>query len=170
MERRYRENACVGAAPLFIANPGGPMGTARRGRRAAGDSYKSQFERDTARYLTQKGIEFTYESKTYELSMPVIQHTCTDCNSKKIVRKTRYTPDFFLANGTVLEVKGRWPSLERKRITAFKEQYPEVDIRMVFMYDNWLTGAKKQRYSEWCEARGIQWTIGCRIPDEWTKV
>ena len=60
--------------------------------------YRSGFEDDTAKYLKEKGINFTYEKERIEWLD---------------VRTRNYTPDFILENGIVIETKGRFVSTDR---------------------------------------------------------
>lgn len=87
-----------------------------------------------------------------------------------------YTPDFVLSNGVIVETKGRFDAADRVKHLALKQQYPDLDIRLVFQYDNPLTShrlkkkvkkpQKVQRYSTWCQREGIPFAIGT-IPKEW---
>jgi len=84
------------------------------GRRTR-DGYRSGFESEVAHTLKELGVCFEYEKHKYDLVIP-----------------RSYTPDIVLANGTVVEVKGYFDSDDRRLMRVFKEQHPDVDIRMCF--------------------------------------
>jgi hypothetical protein len=83
------------------------------------DGYRSGFESKVAADLEQLGVAYRYESQSFDLVIP-----------------RSYTPDFFLANDVVLEVKGFFDQEDRRLIKLFKEQHPSVDIRMVLHYSS----------------------------------
>jgi hypothetical protein len=133
-------------------------------------SVRSGFEFDVWRWLQEAEVEFEYEEESFQLWLPVQRgHKCVKCEGKKIVKSSLYTPDFFLSNGIVLETKGRFTALDRKKALAMKEQWPEIDYRLVFQRDNKLSKSSKTRYSAWAEDNEIPWHIGRRIPAAWMK-
>ncbi len=122
---------------------------------------RSKFEHQVAQALEEAGIEFEYEAKSYELYLPVIRgHRCIDCGSKGIEKLSWYTPDFFISGGPVVETKGKFTALDRKKQLAFREHHPTVPILMCFMRDNTLSKLSKTRYSEWCEKNSIHHVVG----------
>ena len=70
--------------------------------------YRSGFEDETAKYLKEKGINFTYEKERIEWLD---------------IRTRHYTPDFILENGIVIETKGRFVSNDRRKHVEIKKQY-----------------------------------------------
>jgi len=114
--------------------------------------YNSKFEAAIAADLEERGIEYTYESQTLVWIQPA--------------QTRKYTPDFFLPNGIIVESKGKWSVEDRKKMLLVIEQNPELDIRMLFQYDNKLSKRAKQRYSDWCERKGIKYAFKT-IPEEW---
>ena len=80
-----------------------------------------------------------------------------------------YTPDFVLEmkDGTKLyiESKGWLMPEDRKKLLLIKNQYPSVDLRLVFQQDNKIS-RKGMRYSEWANRHGFKWAIGV-VPKEW---
>ncbi len=78
----------------------------------------------------------------------------------------KYTPDFVLANGIIVETKGRLTVADRVKHLAIQEQHPDLDIRFVFQFDNKLTRTSKTRYSEWATKHHFTFAIGL-IPKEW---
>lgn len=80
-----------------------------------------------------------------------------------------YTPDFELANGIIIEGKGRFVSADRKKHLLVKKQYPTLDIRFVFSNSkSKINKGSKTSYADWCEKHGFQYSDKL-IPVEWTK-
>jgi hypothetical protein len=112
------------------------------------------FEATVAEQLDEAEMPFTFEDKIVVYVEPA--------NTKK------YIPDFMLANGIIIEAKGRWTVYDRKKIVLVREQNPKLDLRMLFQRDHFLNKGSKTRYSQWCEKRGIPWAVGT-IPENWLK-
>ena len=93
---------------------------------------------------------------------------CQECGSEDIVQYANYLTDFRLPNGIYLEVKGFFKSSDRTKMESVIFEHPELDIRMVFQRDNWVTKLKKQKYSDWCKKRSIKYCVGA-VPTEWMK-
>lgn len=127
----------------------------------------SKFEYDIAMDLKNKGVDFAYEAETFKYTVEVPHTYCKECGDKPALKTARYTPDFRLPNGIIVESKGRWTSEDRKKIAAMYEQYPDMDLRMLFKSNNWLTKNHKESYSSWCDKRGIRYHVGNIIPQEW---
>lgn len=120
----------------------------RRDAKKAG--YRSGFEHQVAKDLTAKGVVFDYEKGYYEYE----------------VRETRkYTPDFFF-DSFVVECKGRLTAADRKKLLLVKKAHPDLDIRLLFQYDNKITRTSKMRYSDWATKHGFSYAIGS-IPKRW---
>ena len=130
-------------------------------------SYRSVWEKNVAKELKRLRFKFTYETETFEYHFP-IRAVCDSCGSNSVSRRRNYTPDFFLSNGTILEVKGRFTADDRKKLACMKEQYPDLDIRIVFLRDNKLSRNAKKTYSQWCDSKGIDYCVG--LPErDWLK-
>lgn len=87
--------------------------------RARAMGYRSGLEERTAKDLIARGCtDFEYETVRVPYEVPS--------------RPAKYTPDFILPNGIVVETKGRWVSEDRKKIKLIKEQHPDLDLRIVF--------------------------------------
>ena len=123
-------------------------------QRALQAGYRSGLEEDTAKFLKQKGVKFTYE----------------EFKIKWIDPKTKtYTPDIVLANGIIIETKGRFISTDRAKHLAVRDQYPELDIRFVFTNSRTkLYKGSKSTYGMWCDRHGFKYADRF-IPDEWLK-
>ena len=121
-------------------------------KRAIQAGYRSGLEEDISKELTEKGIDFTYETLKIEW----------------LDSKLRtYTPDFYLPNGIIIESKGRFTSDDRRKHREVQVQHPLLDIRFVFsnsrakLYKN-----AKSNYGDWCDRYGFQYA-NKSIPQEW---
>ena len=113
--------------------------------------FKSELEEKVSDLLCELGIDYEYEPNQISYT---ISHL--------------YRPDFLLPNGIYLETKGYWPSSERRKQKAVKEQNPDLDIRMVFQAPyNKISKKSKTTYAKWCERHKIPWTSWHNIPMEW---
>lgn len=128
--------------------------------------FRSRFEYNIAMTLWNKGIKFEYERESWEYHADVYQGMCADCGGNKVISMRKYTPDFFLPNGLVVEAKGRLDPPTRTQLLAVMESNPDKELVLLFAKDNWMTKAHKNRYSDWCEKHNIDYSIGS-IPDEW---
>lgn len=80
-----------------------------------------------------------------------------------------YTPDFVLDNGIIIEVKGFWPTADRRKHAEIQQQHSDLDIRLVF--EN--SGRKIRKgsatsYGKWCEKKNIQYCDRV-IPQAWLR-
>lgn len=123
-------------------------------QRALRAGYRSGLEQDTAKYLKQKGVNFTYE----------------EFKIKWVDPKTKtYTPDFVLENGIIIETKGRFISPDRAKHLAVRDQYPDLDIRFVFTNSRTkLYKGSKTTYGMWCDKYGFKYADRV-IPNAWLK-
>lgn len=122
---------------------------------ARAGAYRSGLEDKVSKQLESKGIAFDYEIWKIPYTIPESFHI--------------YTPDFLLPNGIFIETKGLWDSEDRKKHQLIREQYPELDIRLVFSSSrSKLYKGSKTSYAEWCEKRGILFADKL-IPVEWLK-
>lgn len=116
--------------------------------------YRSGLEDNISKDLKERGVKFEYE--TFKIKYEVHENRT-------------YTPDFILPNGVIIESKGRFTTVDRKKHLLVKKQHPELDIRFVFSNSNSkLYKGAKSTYADWCEKHGFMYADK-RIPDEWTK-
>lgn len=104
--------------------------------------YRSGLEDKIADQLRKLGIDPRYEEETIEYLKPA-------CKSK-------YTPDFILPNGIIIETKGRFITADRQKHLLIKQQRPELNIRFVF--SNSKSRISKQSattYAMWCQKNGF---------------
>ncbi len=114
--------------------------------------YRSGLEEKVSQQLTKAKIKFSYESTriSYEINE---------------VRK--YTPDFILGNGIIVETKGRFVVADRKKHLLIKKQHPTLDIRFVFTNSRAkINKGSKTTYGMWCDKHGFQYADKL-IPKEW---
>lgn len=124
-------------------------------RRHSKSAYRSGLEETNAAYLKAAGIDPVYECYCIHYTIPP--------------RGTRYTPDFLLPNGIIVETKGRFVPEDRMKHTLIKEQHPELDIRFVFTNSNAkLYKGSPTSYAQWCTKFGFKYADR-RIPDDWLK-
>ena len=124
-------------------------------RRHCQAAYRSGLEEANAALLKGRGIDPVYEQFCIAFVTPP--------------RETRYTPDFLLPNGIIIETKGRFLPEDRQKHILIKEQHPELDIRFVFSNSNAkLYKGSPTSYAQWCRKFGFKYADR-RIPDEWIR-
>jgi hypothetical protein len=120
---------------------------------AVANGFNSGFELDTAAHLEADGVAFEFETKTVHYLKPA--------------RNARYTPDFILPNGIIVETKGRFVTADRQKHLLIKEQHPDLDIRFVFSNPNTRIGKQsKTTYAMWCGKHGFMYAKAL-IPRDW---
>ena len=126
------------------------------------NDYRSKFEAKVATYLTDRQVQFTYETYSYQYEEPLRknQSRCGDCESTNLVRVGWYTPDFFLSTGYIIESKGRFTAADRRKMIAIKKDHPDLKIVMLFMRDNKIHKNSSTYYSDWCMENGYEYAIG----------
>lgn len=116
-------------------------------------TFRNQFERGLGDALKHGGYPYKFE--------PVWIHYTQPEKARK------YKPDFILANGIIIEAKGRLESDDRKKMVLVKAQYPELDIRFVFQYARGkLYKGSKTTYAKWAVRNGFPWADK-KIPVDW---
>lgn len=127
--------------------------------------YRSGFEGMVAEDLRNRGIPFDYETEELEYVSTVRGGCCTECGSKKVGKRRKYTPDFVLKDGTLfVETKGRFPSTDRSKMRDVKKAHPDKDIRLLFQRTSKAEMAKLQ---VWADKFGFVCAFGASIPEEW---
>lgn len=114
-------------------------------------AFKSGFERTIDANLRSRGVKFTYET----LELPYVLNGV-------------YHPDFILANGIVVEAKGVLDRDSKRKMLAVRRQYPDLDIRFLFMEANKKVPGTKQTHAQWADRNGYPWAEGT-IPEDWTN-
>lgn len=117
--------------------------------------FRSGLEGNNAKHLEALQVPVLYETFAIPYVVPQKAH--------------RYTPDFLLPNGIIVETKGIWDATDRAKHLLVKLQYPELDIRVVF------TRGKAPIYpgsattcAEWADKHGFVWAEKL-IPESWVR-
>jgi hypothetical protein len=105
------------------------------------------------RDLEQRGVPYRYE----EVKVPYVK---PESNHK-------YTPDFILPNGIIVETKGQFDTADRQKHELIQKQHPDLDIRFVFSRSSSLLRKNaKTTYAQWCSKRGLKFADKI-IPQDW---
>jgi hypothetical protein len=92
--------------------------------------------------LRGQGVSFDYEKHKVRYIVPS--------------RAASYTPDFVLANGVVVETKGRFEADDREKHLLIRAQHPDLDIRFVFSRSaNPIRTGSPTTYAMWCNTHGF---------------
>jgi len=122
-------------------------------RRGYLNGYRSGLEETVGRQLKAAGVRAVYEGYTLRYTKPAREH--------------RYTPDFVLPNGIIIETKGRFVTADRQKHLHIKAAHPDLDIRFVFSNPNQRIGKKSQTtYAMWCAKHGFKYAARL-VPEEW---
>jgi hypothetical protein len=107
------------------------------------EGWRSGLEEATGENLTARGVRFEYEP----FRIPFLQP----------VKPRHYTPDYvLLANGIIVETKGRFVTQDRQKHLLVKQQYPDLDIRFVFSRSSTRISKQSQTtYAAWCQHKGF---------------
>jgi len=117
--------------------------------------YRSGFEHKVSDQLKEQKIKFGYEDTIINYIKPETTH--------------KYTIDFTLPNGILVETKGRWVIEDRKKHLLIKQQHPELDVRIVFQSAKTkIRKGSKTTYGDWCDKHGIIWAEK-NVPESWLK-
>ena len=117
------------------------------------DGKRSGLETQVATQLDKAGVKYTYEKEVIHYIKPL--------------KPAKYTPDFVLPNGIIVETKGRFVTADRQKHKLIKEQHPDKDIRFVFSNPNAKIGKKSTTtYAMWCDKHGFKYAKWF-IPKEW---
>lgn len=118
---------------------------------------RSGLEKKVKSYLKNRKIKFKYEPYSIPYTL-----------------EAKYTPDFVLikrdgSGDMLIETKGFFKPSDRRKLLAVKRCNPDLDIRLVFQRDNYLTKAKTSTYSDWARKHGFMYHVGEEIPKAWLK-
>ena len=127
--------------------------SARHAAEALG--FRSGLEEANAKHLERAAHPVLFETFKIKYAIPTSWHT--------------YTPDFRLANGIIVETKGRWLMADRAKMLFVKMQYPDLDIRMVFSRGKTpISAGAKTTCAEWATKHGFPFAEKL-IPLAWLK-
>jgi len=112
-------------------------------------AFKSGFERTVAANLAARGAGFVYEGLEFPYTLNGVYH-----------------PDIQLENGIVVELKGLLDRESKRKMAAIRKQYPDLDIRFLFMSADKKIPGSKQTHGQWATKNGFKWAER-EIPQEW---
>jgi len=115
--------------------------------------FRSGLEEAVAENLAGHGVSFTFE----ELVIPYV----------KPERPARYTPDFVLENGIIIETKGRFLTEDRQKHLLVQKQHPHLNIRFIFSNSKAkISKRSSTTYAMWCEKHGFLFADK-EVPKDW---
>ena len=127
----------------------------RGARNARTGIYRSSLEERNAAHVERLGG--TAEFEAYKLPYVIPERTAM------------YNPDFVLGNGIIVETKGIFETADRQKQLFIKEQYPFLDIRLVFSSSkSKIYSGSKTTYADWCGKHGFKYADKL-IPAAWLK-
>lgn len=141
-------------------------------RNKAVNGMRSGYEETISRYLDEQGVEYEYEKTKVSYKQRVPRGRCGTCEGTDVYVNRTYTPDFFIpASGIYIEAKGRFTPADRTKMLAVVESNPDLDIRMLFMIDNYMTKKRVGKYSDWCRKKGIVFFVckNGKPPQSWLE-
>jgi hypothetical protein len=119
--------------------------------------FRSGLEEKVAGELASLGVPVRYEDPA-----AVIRYT-------KPSRASKYTPDFVLPNGIIVETKGRFITADRQKHLLVKEQHPHLDIRFVFSNSRArISKSSATTYAAWCQKHGFVFADKS-VPPAWLR-
>lgn len=117
--------------------------------------YRSTLEKKVAAQLTEAGVSFEYEPRDR-----VVRYIVP-------ARKARYLPDFYIG-GIFIESKGWFKTKDRQKLALIKEQFPDLDIRLVFQRAaNKISKDSETTYAAWADTHGFKWADKGVVPEAW---
>lgn len=115
--------------------------------------WRSGLEERVGKFLKDRNIDYKYEELVIKYEIPK--------------RNAKYTPDFVLPNGIIVETKGRFVVADRQKHLFIKAQHPELDIRFVFSNSKAkISKTSQTTYAMWCEQHSFKYADK-EIPMEW---
>lgn len=116
--------------------------------------YRSGLEIKIQDQLTELGIRFQYEKIKVEW---------------EDLKYRKYTPDFILQNGIIVETKGLFTAEDRRKHLLIKKQHANLEIRFVFESSKRrLSKVSKTTYGDWCTKYGFLYADK-EIPESWLQ-
>lgn len=142
----------------------------RRSKKSIPKPFRSWYEYYVAQNLDALGIRYEYEQYQFSYYPTISKGICLDCNSKNVSREAIYTPDwYFPDHDFFIETKGILSATERKKLQAVQTQC-DIDLKVMIDSNGRIRGSKKwERYSDWLEWAGFEYSIGKDIPERWFK-
>lgn len=120
-----------------------------------GNGFRSGLEERIAQELIERGVDFEYEQMKINYLRPA--------------KQAKYTPDFVLPNGIIIETKGRFLTADRQKMLLVKDQHPDLDIRFIFSNANQkISKQSKTTYGMWAKRNGFPFS-NSELPLNWLK-
>lgn len=127
--------------------------TTSKTARGIAHGYRSGLEKAVSKQLDAAGVSYEYEAAKVPYEKPASSH--------------KYTWDFRLANGIIVETKGIFDSDDRAKHLLVKAQHPDLDIRFVFSRSSTpLYKGSPTTYAKWCTKHGFAYADKL-IPQAW---
>lgn len=121
--------------------------------RAIAEGYRSGLEEKVAAALLSAGVQVRYEEDVIFFTPPA--------------KLRRYTPDFILPNGIIVETKGRFITADRQKHRKIQAEHPNLDIRFVFSNPRAkISKTSNTTYAAWCDRFDFQYAR-MLIPTAW---
>lgn len=119
------------------------------------DGYRSGLERAIGNQLDRADVPVEYETLTIPYEQPA--------------KARKYTPDFILPNGIIIEAKGHLQTADRQKHLMVRDTHPELEIRFVFSRStNRISKRSKTTYAAWCRSKGFLFS-DLVIPATWLR-
>ena len=116
-------------------------------------AYRSGLEEAVAAQLKSAGVKINFETH----KIPFIQP----------LKNRKYTPDFILPNGIIIETKGQFSTDDRNKHIWVQAQHPCLEIRFVFSYFNSkIYKGSKTTCAMWCKKHNFKYAQKL-IPKAW---
>lgn len=123
--------------------------------------FRSGLEQEINESFQTMGLDSEYEKHILKYIKPVSEH--------------KYCPDFRIVNskGEIIfvETKGRWVTQDRQKMKLIKQQYPELDIRIIFQNaESRISKTSKTTYGQVATKMGYKWCdYRSGIPESWIE-
>jgi len=128
---------------------------------------RSKVRSNAIRHGYRSGLEHVVKDSLNQRKCKA-QYECFKIEWEDLMYR-KYTPDFLLPNGIIIETKGRFTPADRVKHLAIKKQHPNLDIRFVFSNSNAkLRKGSKTTYADWCDKHGFLYADK-DVPDEWIQ-
>jgi hypothetical protein len=124
-------------------------------------TYRSGFERKTKTCLDEAKVQYEYETERIPYTVPET--------------RKNYIPDFKVTTRSgktiYVECKGRWLANDFQKLKLVKQQYPDLDLRMVFQRDLPIRKGSNTRYSTRAMKLNIPFTVSSKgtVPQQWLE-
>ncbi|MEE9302686.1 MAG: hypothetical protein V3U84_02765 [Thiotrichaceae bacterium] len=117
----------------------------------------SKAETIFAASMDESQVLWLYEPEKFKWTPPDRNYTV----DFKVMRRDQ---SFFY-----VEFKGYLRPQDKRKMRAIRKQYPDLDIRFVFMdAKKKINKTSKTSYGQWAERHGYQWAEGT-IPEAWLE-